>query len=134
MLGVIVEHIFLLVACHIERTCEECSDSSFKNLVFSLTVHTFLMCETVIVAVYHISYTEFLIFPVGICRKIVIGGFHILSVGVIHVILARIQVDEFVSVVSHVISHIDTAGEIEFVGYNLVLVGRYKPVPLVAVD
>ena len=92
------------------------------------------MCVAVVIAVNDIADTEFLINPVGVGCRSIVGDLHVLAVCVVHVVGSGVEVVDHVLVMADIVAHVDTAGKVELVGDELVLVGGDETVPFVAVD
>ena len=133
MLLVVEEHVAAPVAGHVERAGEDRGQPVVESAVFRLGVSAFLCHIALVVAVDHIADTELLEFPVGIERGRVVVGLHILSGLVVHIIFTLVEVHDLVVVVADIVADVDTAGECELFGNELVFVGRDKSVPLVVV-
>jgi len=56
VLGIIIEEVATLIACDVERSGEDSGDCAVKELVFTLTIYTLLMGNTVIITVNDVAY------------------------------------------------------------------------------
>ena len=135
MLCVIIEEVLTLIACYVERAGEDSGDGSVEEFIFTLAVYAFLMSEAVIVAIHDVAYAKFLVHPVGIGSGCIVGHFHVgaATAAVVDIIFAPIEVDDFIIVVAHIISYVDTPCESQFVGEHFVFIGRHKSIPFMRV-
>ena len=85
------------------------------------------------VTVDDVAYAEFLVFPVRIGCRCVVGCRHAASAGVVHIVLTVVEVDNLVVVAAYVVAHVETGRKGEFLREKLVFVSRNESVPFMGV-
>ena len=130
---VVVEVVDTPVGSIVNRAGEHEIEAFVEHRVFSLCKCAFLSGVSHIVAIHHVTHTEFLIFPVGVGSGSIVYSLHILTARVVHEVFTIVEVNNLVVVATDIVADIETGGEHEFLREKFVAISRNNAIPLVVV-
>ena len=128
--GIVVEAVVAPVSGVGDRTRDECVELVARPL--ELCEYALLVDVSVVVAVDLVAHLQLLVLPRGIGSGDVVRGLDVAAAVVVDEVLAVVEVDDLVVVLTDVVADIDTGRELERRG-DLVGVGREQTVPHVVV-